>query len=70
MGDRLRGPALALIVQYLTGERKPQMPLGMPPLPPEQIELVRSWVAAGCLISGCISSVWLGSFSNASRCGL
>lgn len=42
-----RGPALALIVQYLTGEMKPQMPLGLPPLPPEQIELVRSWVSAG-----------------------
>jgi WD40 repeat protein len=42
-----RGPALGLIVQFLTGEMKPQMPLGMPPLLPEQIELVRSWVAAG-----------------------
>src|SRR5580693_2740284 len=42
-----RGPALGLIVQYLTGEMKPQMPLGQPPLAPEQVELVRSWVAAG-----------------------
>ena len=42
-----RGPALGLIVQFLTGEMKPQMPLGLPPLPPEQIELVRTWVAAG-----------------------
>src|SRR5690242_16296880 len=42
-----RGPAIALVVQYLTGEAKPQMPLGMPPLPSEQIELVRHWVAAG-----------------------
>src|SRR3984893_1703591 len=42
-----RGPALGLLVKYLTGETKPQMPLGMPPLPPEQIELVRNWVAAG-----------------------
>jgi WD40 repeat protein len=42
-----RGPALGVIVQYLTGEMKPQMPLGMPPLPTEQIDLVRSWVAAG-----------------------
>lgn len=41
------GPAFGLIVQYLTGETKPQMPLGMPPLPPDQIDLVRSWVAAG-----------------------
>ena len=43
----MRGPALGKIVPYLTGEMKPQMPLGMPPLPPEQIDLVRSWVAAG-----------------------
>ena len=42
-----RGPALGLIVQFLTGETKPQMPLGMPPLPPDQIDLVRNWVAAG-----------------------
>jgi WD40 repeat protein len=42
-----RGPAQPLIVKYLTGEMKPQMPLGQPPLPPEQIELVRSWIAAG-----------------------
>ncbi len=41
------GPALAVIVKYLTGETKPQMPLGQPPLPPDQIELVRRWVAAG-----------------------
>jgi WD40 repeat protein len=41
------GPAIGLIVQYLTGEMKPQMPLGMTPLPAEQIDLIRSWVAAG-----------------------
>jgi WD40 repeat protein len=42
-----RGPAIGLLVKYLTGEAKPQMPLGMPPLAPEQIELVRDWVSAG-----------------------
>ncbi len=42
-----RGPALGLLVKYLTGEMKPQMPLGLSPLPADQIELVRSWVAAG-----------------------
>ena len=41
------GPALGLLVKYLTGEIKPQMPLGMPPLAADQIELVRSWVVAG-----------------------
>ena len=30
-----RGPAPGLIVKYLTGEMKPQMPLGQPPLPAE-----------------------------------
>jgi WD40 repeat protein len=40
-------PAESLLVKYLTGEMKPQMPVGQPPLPPEQIELVRSWIAAG-----------------------
>jgi WD40 repeat protein len=42
-----RGPAFGLLVQYLTGEMKPQMPLGMPPLPADQIDLIRTWVAAG-----------------------
>jgi WD40 repeat protein len=42
-----RGPATGLIVKYLTGEMMPQMPFGDAPLPPDQIELVRSWVAAG-----------------------
>ncbi len=41
------GPAPGLIVKYLTGELKPRMPLGQTPLPPEQVELVRSWVTAG-----------------------
>jgi hypothetical protein len=41
------GPGAGFIVKYITGEAKPQMPLGQPPLPPEQIELLRSWVAAG-----------------------
>jgi WD40 repeat protein/mono/diheme cytochrome c family protein len=41
------GPAPGLLVPYLTGEMKPQMPLGMPPLTPDQIDLVRSWVASG-----------------------
>jgi len=42
-----RGPAVSLLVPYLTGEMKPQMPLGMTPLPADQIDLVRNWVAAG-----------------------
>ncbi len=42
-----RGPGLTLIVKYLTGEMQPQMPMGLPPLPVEQLALVREWVAAG-----------------------
>jgi WD40 repeat protein len=41
------GPGLKLLVPYVTGEMKPQMPIGQPPLPPEQIALLREWVAAG-----------------------
>jgi WD40 repeat protein len=40
-------PADSLLVKYMTGEMKPQMPMGQPPLPPEQIELVRNWIATG-----------------------
>src|SRR5215831_16835126 len=40
------GPASGFIVKYLTGEMKPQMPLGQPPLPSDQIDLIRNWVAA------------------------
>ncbi len=42
-----RGPAIPLLVKYLTGESKPQMPLGQPPLAAESIELVKGWIAAG-----------------------
>ena len=40
-------PAESVLVKYLTGELKPQMPLGQPALPPDQIELFRAWIAAG-----------------------
>ena len=40
-------PARSLIVRYITGDAKPQMPLGQPPLAAEQIDLVRRWIAAG-----------------------
>ncbi len=42
-----RGPAAATLIKYLTGESKPQMPLGQPALPPEQIDQFRHWIAAG-----------------------
>lgn len=42
-----RGPAIPLLIDYVTGKRQPQMPLGASPLPGDQIELLRKWVAAG-----------------------
>jgi WD40 repeat protein len=42
-----RGPAIPLLVKYLTGEMKPQMPLGQPALAADAIDSVKSWIAAG-----------------------
>jgi WD40 repeat protein/mono/diheme cytochrome c family protein len=42
-----RGPGLKLLLPYVTGEMKPQMPIGQPPLAPEQIAVLRDWIAAG-----------------------
>jgi mono/diheme cytochrome c family protein len=49
-----RGPAFSagspdesLIVRYMSGEMKPPMPLGAPPLAKADIELVREWIRAG-----------------------
>jgi WD40 repeat protein len=40
-------PEASILVKYLTGELKPQMPLGQPPLPAEQIAMFRDWIRAG-----------------------
>lgn len=40
-------PAESLVVRYLTGDAKPQMPLGQPPLKAEEIDLFRGWIQAG-----------------------
>ncbi|MGH9629439.1 MAG: c-type cytochrome domain-containing protein [Bryobacteraceae bacterium] len=37
----------SMLIKYLTGEMKPQMPMGQPALPAEQIELFRAWIAGG-----------------------
>jgi WD40 repeat protein/mono/diheme cytochrome c family protein len=42
-----QGPAIPLLVKYLIGEAKPQMPLGQPPLAADVVDMVRGWVAAG-----------------------
>jgi WD40 repeat protein len=41
------GPGASTLVGYISGENKPQMPLGQPPLPGDQIEIFRAWIAAG-----------------------
>jgi WD40 repeat protein len=40
-------PEKNLLVSYLTGEAKPQMPFGGKPLPDDQIELFRRWIREG-----------------------
>lgn len=40
-------PAASLIVRYLSGELKPQMPLAAPPLAKADIELVLAWIESG-----------------------
>src|SRR5262249_13566767 len=42
-----RGPAIPLLVKYLTGDLKPQMPLGQPALAAESIDVIRKWIDAG-----------------------
>ena len=42
-----KGPGFELAVKYMTGEMKPPMPLGGPPMPPAEIEVVREWIKAG-----------------------
>src|SRR5713226_10669802 len=40
-------PQDSVVLAYLKGDRKPQMPFGSPPLPDDQIELFRRWIAGG-----------------------
>src|SRR5690348_7670491 len=42
-----RGPASGTLIKYITGEAKPQMPLGQPPLSAEQIDLFQAWITNG-----------------------
>src|SRR5262245_13452938 len=48
------GPAIvpgssqkSLLVQHLTGEKKPMMPMGQDPLPSAEIAILRSWIDQG-----------------------
>ncbi len=40
-------PDQSLVIAYLTGIQKPQMPFGQSPLSPEQIDLFRGWIHEG-----------------------
>jgi len=40
-------PEQSLLVDYLSGERRPQMPMGLPPLAADQIDLIRRWIQQG-----------------------
>src|SRR5215472_7581469 len=40
-------PDKSIVIAYLTGEAKPQMPFGGKPLPDEQIDLIRRWIREG-----------------------
>jgi len=40
-------PDKSLVIAYLTGEAKPQMPFGAAPLPAEQVDLFRRWIQQG-----------------------
>jgi len=40
-------PQESVVLAYLKGERQPRMPFGVPPLPDDQIELFRRWIAGG-----------------------
>ena len=38
-------PDASAIVQYIRGRKESQMPKGNPPLPEEELHLIRSWIA-------------------------
>jgi WD40 repeat protein/mono/diheme cytochrome c family protein len=40
-------PAESRILRYITGELKPPMPLGAPPLAKADVELIREWIVSG-----------------------
>ena len=40
-------PETSVAIRYITGEMRPQMPLGAPALPAPDIEIIRDWIKAG-----------------------
>jgi len=42
-----RGPAIPLLIDYVTGKREPRMPMGGKPLAEDQVAILRQWIAAG-----------------------
>ncbi len=47
----------SLILQYLSGKRQPQMPMGAVPATPAQIQMIAHWIDQGAHIDG-IKPVW------------
>ena len=48
--DGVRGdPSKSVLIKRLDGSCGAQMPLGLPPLEPGQIETIRSWILHGAL---------------------
>lgn len=43
-------PKASLLVAYLRGSKKPQMPMGRPPLSEAQIQKVEQWIAQGAVV--------------------
>jgi mono/diheme cytochrome c family protein len=50
-GGHINGPAIiprksasSPLLQYVRGEKKPRMPMGQPPLPESQIQLIARWI--------------------------
>lgn len=42
-----RGPAIPLLLDYVTGKRQPRMPMGGQPLGEDQVAILRNWIEAG-----------------------
>jgi len=40
-------PDDSLIIKYLSGSLQPRMPMGLPALPPDQLDLIKNWIRDG-----------------------
>jgi tricorn protease-like protein len=42
-------PVTSAVIQFMTGNQKPSMPLGQPMLGPAEVDVVREWIKAGAI---------------------